>query len=83
MYGIANFYDFVRVGDKIGADKIYRYEELESAWMDIKSRTGILDKLPHINDTTHTHYRDYYDKATREKIADKYAWTIEIFGYYF
>ena len=81
--GIRNFYDFVHIDGKLIPDKIYKYERIRLAWDVIRYRTGIKEDLPHINGSTHTHYRDYYNEGTRDIIAKKYDWAIKRFGYTF
>lgn len=39
--------------------------------------------IPHKNKSTHTHYSTYYNRKTRQIIAEKYRADIEAFGYQF
>ena len=67
-----------------GADFIGRFENLQK---DFNMCCELLDipllKLKHLNQRNHKHYSEYYDKETREIVAEKYAKDIEHFGYKF
>jgi hypothetical protein len=51
----------------------------------IREKLGLdpVEELPRRNKSTHGHYSEYYDDATRERVAELYAVDIEAFGYTF
>lgn len=65
-------------------DFVGRYETLAEDFATICDTIGIeTPPLPHINRSEHNHYREYYDEATKQAIAEKYADDIALFGYSF
>ena len=66
---------------KIDVDKIIRFENLTDGMNSVFKTLGITQKLPHINKTSKTNYRDYYDDESRQIIADWFHEDIKLFGY--
>jgi hypothetical protein len=64
-------------------DFIGRYENIEKDWKKICAKTGIKAALPHINKSGHRHYSLYYNRRTRQIVADAFKKDIEMFGYRF
>jgi chondroitin 4-sulfotransferase 11 len=63
-------------------DFIGRYENLEEDFRNM-DLAGCAVKLPHINKSTHSDYRNYYTDETREIVAQRFAKDCEFFGYQF
>ena len=65
-------------------DFIGKFENFEK---DFEKLCGILQfkdiVLPHVNETRHTHYSEYYDNEAKEIAGDYYAKDIKYFGYEF
>lgn len=76
--------EYLRDGDR-EADFIGRTETLASDLQEVFGRMGIPapESVPRFNTSPHTDYRDYYDEATRQRVAEVYAADIERFGYEF
>jgi hypothetical protein len=64
-------------------DFVGRFEHIEEDFQTICSKVGIAAKLPHINKSKRTCYRDYYDAEIRDLTARLYSEDIERFGYTF
>tara|TARA_E500000331_G_C16969177_1_gene588539 strand:- start:133 stop:720 length:588 start_codon:yes stop_codon:yes gene_type:complete len=65
-------------------DFIGKFENFEK---DFEKLCGILQfkdiGLPHVNETRHTHYSEYYDDEAKEIAGDYYAKDTKYFGYKF
>lgn len=66
---------------KIDVNKIIRFENLTDGMNSVFKTLGITQKLPHINKTSKTNFRDYYDEESRQIISDWFHEDIDIFGY--
>ena len=66
---------------KIDLDKIIRFENLTDEMNQVFNTIGIHQELPHVNKTSKTNYRDFYDEATQKIIADWFHEDIKVFGY--
>lgn len=62
---------------------ILKFETLEEDFQTICRQIGIKVQLPHLNQTKHRAYQNYYTIASREMVAKLYARDIELFGYSF
>lgn len=65
-------------------DFVGRTERLDVDFDEACRRAGITAKeLPRVNATKHARYQEYYDGASRERVARIYAQDVEAFGYAF
>jgi hypothetical protein len=69
--------------DEIDIDKIIRFENLNQGVNEVFEVLRIDRKLPHLNRTPRTDYRDFYDNETREIIAKWFHEDIREFSYSF
>ncbi len=68
---------------EIIVDFIGRYEQLEKDFSHICEQLGINTELPHINASANVDYRTYYDRRSRQLVAERFYRDIEVFGYEF
>ena len=64
-------------------DFLGHYENLAEDVAYVCQKIGVNEQLPHLNQSQHKDYRDYYTDRTRELIAEHYAKDISLFGYDF
>jgi hypothetical protein len=65
-------------------DFVGRYEALDQDFETVCRRLGLpVKRLPHVNQSKHRPYPDYYDRETRDLVARAYERDIELFGYSF
>lgn len=65
-------------------DFIGKFENLQEDFDTVCDNINITrKKLLHQNKTNHKHYSEYYNKKTRDMIAEKYKKDIQHFGYEF
>lgn len=82
MYKLVS--DFIRDDDgEVIVDIVGRFESLEADFNRISDQIGISKKLPHINKTAHTKYRDYYNDETKALVRSIAQADIEMFDYEF
>ena len=60
-----------------------RFETLADDFQTVCRKLNVPCRLPHVNQTRHAHYSDYYDEWSRQVIADRFAEDIAAFGYQF
>jgi hypothetical protein len=66
------------------ADAVGRVEDMQASYDRICARIGIPSRpLDRVNGTRHRDYRDYYDQALVDGVADRYARDLDLFGYSF
>lgn len=66
------------------ADFIGRTETFEEDLRAVLVRLGLPDvEIPHANRSEHSHYRDYYSDAARERVGTLFRADVEAFGYDF
>lgn len=74
------------VTDEAGAmlvDFIGRYESLDRDFAQVSERLGLPLELPHLNQSQHRHYRDYFTDRMRAIVAKRFERDIDYFGYAF
>lgn len=85
-YGAYNLKRFI--SDKDGntlVDHVFKLEDINTEFIIKMSELGINKKnINHLNKkTSENEYRQYYDKYTRNKVAEIYKYEIEKFKYTF
>jgi hypothetical protein len=66
---------------KLIPDYIGRYEALGKSYATIMNKLGLSAALPHINETKHRPYMEYYDPESLKIVEDYYAEDFERFEY--
>ncbi|MCH2101531.1 MAG: sulfotransferase family protein [Planctomycetes bacterium] len=69
--------------DRPPIDFVGRFESLRTDFSEACTRIGIDASLPHLNQTKHRDYRDFYDETSRSYVAEAWAEEIQEFGYEF
>lgn len=69
--------------DNLLVDYIGRFENIASDFAAICERIGLECRLPHVNVSDHSNYRQYYDDRTAHLVAEQFQEDIEFFGYHF
>ncbi|WP_218944270.1 sulfotransferase family 2 domain-containing protein [Marinicella rhabdoformis] len=64
-------------------DKVYRFEELAAAFVDLKSRLNLESELPHLKPSKRTIYQEYYNDSSQAIVAKHFEKDIKRFGYQF
>jgi len=63
---------------------VLRFENLRKDFAELCRRIEVQPReLLHLNDSPHTHYRDYYTPKTRQIVYERFWYTIRRFGYQF
>jgi len=78
-----NQLDYISIDGKVAVDFIGRFESFDSSVSTLAKKIDIPDSVPHINSSSHKHYREYYDDETRAIVAKRFARDLEYFGYEF
>ncbi len=79
-----DIFDWIALDDEVIVDYVARVETLTEDWRTICDRIGVRGAdLPRENRTSRGDYRQYYDDATAELVAERFRRTIERFGYRF
>lgn len=76
--------DWISLEGKIAVDRVLRIERLDESFHSVCSALRLTKQhVPRRNRRLHWHYSWYYDRETREIVADYYRRDIEAFGYRF
>ena len=68
----------------VAVDLVARFEQLDAGFDEVRRRLSRPElSLPHVNRSSHRHYSSYYDRSTRDRVAQMYARDIAAFGYAF
>jgi hypothetical protein len=76
--------DWIGDGSKVEIDFVGRYENLDNEWEKICKALHVAPiALGRENRVPRADYRSFYDEASRELIAERFARSIALFGYQF
>ncbi|OHB75119.1 MAG: hypothetical protein A2W31_16225 [Planctomycetes bacterium RBG_16_64_10] len=64
-------------------DYVGRFENIEHDFGQVLGYLAIKGQLPHLNQSRHAPYQDYYDRPSRDYVQSAYRHDIEQFGYAF
>ncbi|MEN8187741.1 MAG: sulfotransferase family 2 domain-containing protein [Bacteroidota bacterium] len=67
----------------IKIDTIVRFENLNEGFDKVSQDLGLESKLPHLNRTLKSNYRDFYDEETKILVSEWFYEDINYFGYKF
>ncbi|NBB78367.1 MAG: sulfotransferase family 2 domain-containing protein [Verrucomicrobia bacterium] len=67
--------------EKLIPDYIGRYETLAVSFSEIMTSLGLRAEMPHVNQTEHKPYLEYYDRELLDIVGDYYAEDFECFNY--
>ena len=75
---------WISVDGRVGVDFVARLETIDRDFERIRAKAGLaVRRLPRRNSRLHAHYAWYYDDATRDLVAARYAADVAEFGYRF
>ena len=84
---LANNRRMYRIGGKMALDRVLRYENLDAELQEVWEHLGLPGEpdLPRAKGQARPagHYRDLYTPASRKRVAEVFADSIETFGYEF
>jgi hypothetical protein len=69
--------------NKIIADKIIKFENINSELLELFSSFGFNIEVIKRNSTNHKHYREYYDDISRKLVEEHFIEDIKCFDYKF
>ncbi len=76
--------DWISVDDRIAVERVVKLEDLSTEFPLLAQQLDLpVKRLPHRNGRLHWHYSHYYDRATRDLVAQYYARDIAAFDYEF
>jgi len=76
--------DWVSYKGEIIVDFVGRYENLDEDWAKVCKALGVASvELGKENRVLRENYRAFYDEGTKQLVADRFARTIDLFGYDF
>ena len=77
-------YKFISYFDRISVDKVYKFEDMQTAIEDVQDKLSISLVLEHRNKSDKGQgYREYYSELTRDVVAEIYKQDIALFNYKF
>ena len=75
--------DWISIDGNVVVDYIGRYETIDSDFEKICDAVGISVKLPHLNSTVSTNYRNAYSDFSYDFVLQNYKQDVEAFEYEF
>ena len=78
-------FDYLQIDGEIAVQLVYRFEELQEAFSDIIQRFDLdVKAIPHAKKREgKPSYKEFYDKATKDKVRHIYADDIKTWKYTF
>jgi len=75
--------EYLTVANNFAMDRVIRFEHLKSDFLTICETLNIQTDLPHVNQSSHSHFSEYYDAALKELVRSTYKEDIDYFEYGF
>ena len=69
--------------NNIIADKIIKFENIDTELSDLLSKYGYTNVITKINSTNHKYYREYYNEESIKLVSENFKEDIEYFKYVF
>lgn len=76
-----NQLDYISVDGKNKMDFMIRFDKINHDWIDVCTKLNIKVELPHLYNTTHKSYHDYYNNESIDIINQLYHRDIETFQF--
>lgn len=67
--------------NRINVNEIMKFEDLSKEFEKVSKHLGLHINLPHLNRTTKTNYKEFYDDHSKSIITDWFAEDLDIFNY--